>query len=67
MISNRRIIAEGFDIKKVDILVEKFGGKAKNWTKYATVDPASGAEIHWYEHPGIGKVGAKWDGFPDPF
>ncbi len=32
----------------------------KTWTK-------DGSEIHWYEHPGIGKVGVKWAGFPDPF
>jgi RHS repeat-associated protein len=67
MKSKSRIIAEGTAIRKVEKLVATFGGKAKKWVKKGATDPASGAEVHWYEHPGIGVRGLKWDGFPDPF
>ena len=66
MKSRSRVIAERGNIDKVDELVAKFGGKAKKWRKMKTWT-ADGSEIHWYEHPGIGKVGMKWNGFPDPF
>jgi hypothetical protein len=66
MKSQAKVIARGDRIDKVDTLVEKFGGQARKWSKMKTWT-ADGAEIHWYEHPGIGKVGIKWDGFPDPF
>jgi hypothetical protein len=66
MSSTKQVIASGSRIRKVDTLVEKFGGKVEKWTKYKTVD-AAGREVHWYEHPGIGKKGVKWAGFPDPF
>ena len=59
-------IAEGRRIHKVDQLVAKFGGQANKWVKMSAVD-AAGREIHWYQHPGIGKVGIKLAGQPDPF
>ena len=65
IISKRRLIAEGRDIRKADELVSKFGGEAKKWKKYAA--PVGNTEVHWYEHPGIGRRGLKWEGFPDPF
>jgi cell pole-organizing protein PopZ len=67
MKANAEIIAKGRRIDKVDVLVEKFGGKANDWVKYKTFDPASGQEVHWYEAPGIGKVGVKFKGELDPF
>ena len=66
MKSRAEIIKKGDQIHKVDKLVARFGGKAREWKKMKTWT-ADGREIHWYEHPGIGKVGVKWDGFPDPF
>jgi hypothetical protein len=56
----------GRRIGKADELVTKFGGKAETWKKMKTWDEF-GDEIHYYEHPGIGVVGAKWAGFSDPF
>jgi len=47
-------------------LLSKFGGTRKGWRKMKTWDSA-GREIHYYEHQGVGKVGAKWEGTPDPF
>ena len=67
MLSEARVIARGRNIDKIGKLVEKFGGQAKNWVKKSTLDSSTGMEIHWYEHPGIGRVGEKWAGFPDPF
>ncbi len=61
-----RIIAKGSGVQKVGQLVAKFGVEAKNWTKISAVD-AAGREIHWYQHPGIGKVGIKLAEEPDPF
>jgi RHS repeat-associated protein len=66
MHATARVIARGGAIRKVAELVAKFGGQAKNWTKMSTVD-AAGREIHWYQHPSIGKVGIKLAGEPDPF
>ena len=53
-------------IDKVDTLVQKFGGRRSNWQKMKTWTE-EGYEIHYYEHHGIGVVGAKWAGDPDPF
>jgi hypothetical protein len=66
MKSQAQPIATGRNINKVDTLVEKFGGTRNGWTKMKTWT-ADGAEIHYYEHHGIGRVGEKWAGFPDPF
>jgi len=66
MKSQAQKIAEGRSINKVDILVEKFGGTTRGWKKMKTWTD-DGAEIHYYEHHGIGRVGGKWAGFPDPF
>lgn len=69
MISQREPIARGAEIKKIGTLIEKFGGKVEEWTKYKTWDSV-GTEIHWYERSskaGIERVGMKWAGFNDPF
>jgi hypothetical protein len=50
-------IAKGKGIRKVAELVEKFGGKSGDWVKKSAVDHATSREIHWYQAPGIGKVG----------
>jgi hypothetical protein len=66
MNSNSQPTEFGRGIRKVDVLVEKFGGRPKGWTKKKTWDE-SGQEWHYYEHDGIGRVGVKPAGEPDPF
>jgi regulator of RNase E activity RraB len=66
MKTNAELIAKGDQIRKIEVLVQKFGGTRKGWGKYKSVDSA-GREVHWYEHHGIGKKGVKFAGFPDGF
>jgi hypothetical protein len=66
MLSKSQVIARGPGIMKIDDLVAKFGGTRKGWTKKKGWD-AKGQEWHWYEHQGIGRVGVKRAGSPDPF
>jgi hypothetical protein len=66
MLNGSEVIAKGSSIRKIDDLVEKFGGTKKGWTKKKGWD-ANGQEWHWYEHHGIGRVGIKLPGVPDPF
>jgi len=63
--TNSRNIAKGRSIRKIDILLDKWGGKAKNWTKKAGKNE-NGVEFHWYEKNGQ-VFGAKRAGEPDPF
>ena len=66
MIEGSRKIADGTFIDKVDELVRKFGGTKKGWVKKKGWDDY-GREVHWYEHIGIGRKGAKYKGEVDPF
>jgi hypothetical protein len=66
MLSQSQVIARGRGIAKIEQLVQKFGGTIKGWVKKKGRD-ACGREIHWYEHNGIGRVGVKPAGAPDPF
>ncbi len=66
MLAKSTTIAQGTAIDKVGRLVELFGGTAKGWVKKKGWN-ALGQEIHWYEHNGIGRIGAKLAGQPDPF
>ncbi|WP_019671776.1 hypothetical protein [Psychrobacter lutiphocae] len=59
-------IAEGGRIDKVHILVEKFGGEAKNWKKMKGWDN-NGREYHWYQLKNAPSVGWKRAGEHDPF
>jgi RHS repeat-associated protein len=63
--TNSQKIAKGNDIRKVDELVQKFGGKAKDWIKKKGWDE-QGNEWHWYENSGR-KIGWKLLGDDDPF
>jgi len=61
------VIARGREIREVRELVRKYGGRPQDWIKWkgeGQVMSPSGvsrpAEIHWYEHHGIGKRKAKW-------
>jgi len=47
------------------VIVEKFGGKAREWTKKTWTD--TGEEVHYYQHRSGRRVGVKWNGDPDPF
>ncbi len=60
------VIARGKGIDKANVLVQRYGGQTKKWRKMKTTAD-DGFEVHWYEHQGIGKVGIKWAGEPDPF
>jgi hypothetical protein len=66
MLSRSQVIARGKNIRKIDDLVARFGGTRKGWVKKKGQD-AHGQEWHWYEHQGIGRVGAKRLGDVDPF
>jgi hypothetical protein len=66
MNSRAEKIAEGNRIRKVDDLVNKFGGKRADWTKKKTWNDF-GREIHYYEGRGIGVKLIKWAGQLDPF
>ena len=63
--TNSEIIAKGSRIRKVDELVQKFGGRTKDWVKKKGRD-SLGQEWHWYENNGK-KVGWKRAGEHDPF
>jgi hypothetical protein len=62
MISQSRVIAKGLRIREVRRLVEQYGGSASRWVKKSSPrqDDENGEyEIHWYEHPGIGRIELK--------
>ena len=62
MISQSRVIAKGRRIRDVDRLVANHGGSASRWVKKSSPrleDDEGLYELHWYEHPGIGRVGLK--------
>ena len=62
MLSGARVIAKGNRIRAVQRLVAQYGGKASKWAKKSSprIEIAGGYfEVHWYEHPGIGKVELK--------
>ncbi|MFK2853934.1 RHS repeat-associated core domain-containing protein [Dyella humi] len=63
--TNSEEIAKGNRIRKVDELVRRFGGKARDWCKKKGWD-AEGNEWHWYENNGR-KIGWKLNGDYDPF
>jgi RHS repeat-associated protein len=62
---NSESIAARNNIRKVEELCERFGGKAKDWVKKKGWDD-KGREWHWYEKNGQ-KFGVKPAGRPDPF
>ena len=52
---------------KLKKLVEKWGGKGRDWRKMKGTD-AQGRKWHWYQKRGDGrKYGIKPEGKPDPF
>jgi hypothetical protein len=62
MISQSRVIAKGRGIRDVERLVASYGGRASWWVKKSSTrleDDDGPYELHWYEHPGIGRVELK--------
>jgi len=62
MISLSRVIAKGRRIRDVERLVARYGGSASRWVKKSSPrfeDDDGSYELHWYEHPGIGRVELK--------
>ena len=62
MIAQSRVIAKGRRIREVERLVSVYGGRASQWTKKSSpqVEDSDGLyELHWYEHPDIGRVELK--------
>jgi hypothetical protein len=62
MISQSRVIAKGNRIRDVQWLVDTYGGRKSKWAKKSSPRFEIGKdqyEYHWYEHPGIGRVGIK--------
>jgi hypothetical protein len=62
MLSKARVIAKGRRIRDVHRLVAKYGGRASKWMKKSSpqIEIASEYfEVHWYEHPGIGRFEVK--------
>ncbi|MGH7170917.1 MAG: hypothetical protein ACRELG_11615 [Gemmataceae bacterium] len=61
-LSNSRVIARGRGIREIGRLVGQYGGTIKGWTKKSTQPltiAGRPAEVHWYEHHGIGRVEEK--------
>jgi hypothetical protein len=59
LVSQSRVIARGLRIREVERLVATYGGRASRWVKKSSppLDESDGRhELHWYEHPGIGRV-----------
>jgi hypothetical protein len=62
MLSQARVIAKGRRIRDVARLVATYGGNASRWVKKSSPpleDGEGSYELHWYEHPGVGRVELK--------
>lgn len=61
-LAQARVIAKGKRIKDIHCLLNEYGGTAGNWVKKSSrplIIENRLAEIHWYEHQGIGRVEEK--------
>jgi len=61
-LSEARVIAKGNRIRDVRRLVAQYGGKTSKWVKKSSPRIEIGGEyfeLHWYEHPGVGRVEVK--------
>ena len=59
MLAQARVIAKGKRIRGVQRLVAEYGGTASRWAKKSSPRfevAGEQFELHWYEHPGIGRV-----------
>ena len=58
MLSQSRIIAVGGRIRDVQRLVRQYGGSTPRWIKKSSPPVRIDGkmyEVHWYEHPGLGR------------
>jgi hypothetical protein len=61
-LSEARVVAKGKRIRDVRRLVAQYGGRASKWVKKSSAPFETGDqsfELHWYEHPGIGRFEVK--------
>ncbi|MCL4299930.1 MAG: hypothetical protein KJ077_29610 [Anaerolineae bacterium] len=61
-LAQARVIAKGKRIKDIRRLLDEYGGTVGNWVKKSSqplIIENRLAEIHWYEHQGIGRVEEK--------
>jgi hypothetical protein len=62
LLSQSRVIAHGHGIRDIDRLISRYGGTGSRWIKKSTtviIINGRRAEVHWYEHPGIGRFEQK--------
>jgi hypothetical protein len=62
MLSHARVIARGRGIRDVARLVQDYGGRTRGWVKKSSPIIEIGhrrVEVHWYEHPGVGRFEEK--------
>lgn len=62
MLSGARVIAKGKRIREVRRLVAQYGGRTSKWVKKSSPRfeiEGEYFELHWYEHPGVGRVEVK--------
>lgn len=62
MLSQSRAIAKGRRIRDVRRLVARYGGRASQWVKKSSPRieiEGEYFEIHWYEHPMLGRFEQK--------
>lgn len=61
-LAQARVIAKGKKIKDVQRLLNEYGGTVSKWGKKSSqplmIDTRL-IEVHWYEHPGMGRVEEK--------
>jgi hypothetical protein len=61
-LAQSRVIAKGTKIRDIQRLLAEYGGLAGKWVKKSSpplMIESRLAEVHWYEHPGIGRVEQK--------
>ncbi len=62
MLARSRVIARGRGIRDVQRLIGSYGGTVRGWIKKSSkplVVNGRPAEVHWYEHQGVGRVEEK--------
>jgi hypothetical protein len=62
LLAQSRVIARGRGIRDVDRLVRQYGGQSGSWLKKSSPIVTIGgrrAEVHWYEHHGLGRFEEK--------
>jgi hypothetical protein len=61
-LAQSRVIAKGSRIRDIQRLLNEYGGTVSRWVKKSSpplMIADKMAEVHWYEHTGIGRVEEK--------